>query len=91
MDTAFFFKIYEGREDRDRSMTLGSSVTKNLVSNFVPENSDVFLDNPLPHLEERKTHKINITGTIRSDRIEAPLRDLTKEPRGSVQGRKEKG
>lgn len=88
------FKIYEGREDRDPSMTLGSSVTKKMVLNFVPENSEIFIDNyfnSLPLLEEMKTNNINITGTIRNDRIEkAPLRDLKKEPRGSVHGLKEK-
>lgn len=85
-------KIHEGREDRDPSMTVGSSVTKKRAQNFVPENNEIFLSfNSLLLLEETKTNHIHITGTICSDRLEkVPLRDLKKEPRGLVHGLKER-
>lgn len=61
-------------------MTLGSSVTKNMVLGFVSENSHVFLDNyfnSLPLLADMENQNVNVTGTIRSDRIEnVPLKDL---------------
>ncbi|KAJ8944466.1 hypothetical protein NQ314_009472 [Rhamnusium bicolor] len=69
-------------------MGLGSSVARNITIGFIPEKSHVFLDNyfnSLPLLEHMRKEKLYVTGTIRTDRIEkAPLKDLKKSPRGSI-------
>lgn len=83
----FIIVIFLGKSGRDTSTPLGESVVKTLAENIITEGSSIFIDNfftSLQLLEEFKSKKINIVGTIRKNRIEnAPLPDLTKSERGS--------
>lgn len=84
------FKLYEGRDgNRDNNMGVGESVVTNLALNLVPKGSSGFIDNfftSLPLLEKFKNENINLTGTLRKDRIRSvPLADFKKTERGGAE------
>ena len=56
----------------DGSPTVGESVATGLSKNFVPKQSSDHIDNfftTLPLLESLRKEDINLTGTIRRDRV----------------------
>ncbi len=77
-------------ENKDRNMTLSSSITEKFCVGYLPPGSIVFIDkyfNSLPLLESFSEKRLKCIGTIRNDLIErAPLKDLKKETRGSMYG-----
>lgn len=84
------FKLYEGKDTgRDASMGVGESVVTNMALNFVPKGSSGFVDNyftSLPLPEKFQNAGINLTGTLRKDRIRSvPLTDYSKVQRGEAE------
>ncbi|XP_066969115.1 piggyBac transposable element-derived protein 3-like [Macrobrachium rosenbergii] len=81
------FKLYEGRDSGHiDGLTVGESVVQMLAKGTVPVGSDGYIDNfftSLPLLESFREANINLTGTIRKDRVKnIPLSDVRKKERG---------
>ncbi|KAJ4432604.1 hypothetical protein ANN_21227, partial [Periplaneta americana] len=69
------FKQYEGREERDPSLTLGSSITKQMIEGFVPPLSQhVELGIPLLEFLRRTTIPLLAAPTVSRPRIVNPQR-----------------
>jgi DNA excision repair protein ERCC-6 len=81
------FILYEGKgTGRDEGMGVGETVVSTLALQFVPVGSHGFVDNyftSLPLLVKFKASGINLTGTLRKDRIRhVPLANYSKVQRG---------
>ena len=89
------FKLYEGKDSgRAENLTVGENVVCELAKNFVPEQSHAFIDNfftTLPLLDQFRDLKINLTGTIRKDRVrQVPINDFKKKSRGTSEAFQDK-
>ncbi|KAK4314976.1 hypothetical protein Pmani_013759 [Petrolisthes manimaculis] len=82
------FKLYEGKETGyEEGLTIGESVVETLSKGTVPKGSNGYIDNyftTLPLLESFRKADINLTGTIRKDKVrDVPLLlNMKKKERG---------
>lgn len=84
------FKLYEGKETGyEEGLTIGESVVETLAKGVVSTGSNRFIDNfftTLPLLKSFRKADVNLTGTIRKDKVrDVPLSDIKKRERGCTE------
>ena len=84
------FKLYEGKDsDRKEGLTVGENVVTSLANGFVPKASSGYIDHfftSLPLLEKFRHMNVNLTGTMRKDRVRCiPLSNFKKAERGTAE------
>ena len=89
------FKLHEGKDSGYKEgLTVGESVVKTMAVGTVPVGSSGYIDyffTTLPLLQLFSELDINLTGTIRKDKVrDVPLSDMTKRDRGEAELLREK-
>lgn len=84
------FKLYEGKDTGyEKGRTIGESVVETLAKGVVPTGSSGYIDNfftTLPLLESFRKDNVNLTGTIRKDKVkDVPLSNIKKSERGTAE------
>lgn len=84
------FKLYEGKDTGyEKGRAIGESVVETLAKGVVPTGSSGYIDNfftTLPLLESFRKDNVNLTGTIRKDKVkDVPLSNIKKSERGTAE------